>query len=167
MERTLLLSQSYEPLSVIAWKRAIKLLCLERVEVVEEYDSEIHSAFLVIKVPAVVRLLNRIRRPKQKVRYSKHNVFARDWWKCQYCGIEKSAKELTLDHVIPRGQGGTTRWENVVACCAACNSDKGNRTPRQAKMKLLRKPVAPTWIPAVFSIHRKVTPDKWNTYMFY
>lgn len=168
MERTLLLSQSYEPLATISFRKVIKLLTKGKVQVVEEYNQEVCTVSLAIKIPAVVRLVSRIYKNRKSVRYSKQAVFARDWWKCQYCGEEQEIKKLTLDHVIPRGQGGTTCWENVVASCGPCNSKKGNRTPAQAKMKLRRKPIVPTWIPMVF-VHafKKNTPDKWGTYMFY
>ncbi len=168
MERTLVLSQSYEPLTTIRWKRAIKMLTLGRVEVVEEYNQEVRSVSLAIKVPAVVKLVRKIYKGRKKVRYSKQAVFARDWWKCQYCKEEKSSKELTLDHVIPRGQGGTTCWENVVACCSSCNTRKGNRTPEQARMFLGKKPIRPTWIPMVFvHAYKKSAPSKWSEYMYY
>lgn len=150
MERTLLLSQSYELIGPISWQKAICLLTMGKCEVIEEYDDQqVRSTSVIFKMPAVVRLVNAFRRTKQRVRYRKQNVFARDRWACQYCGEKKMAAELTVDHVVPRAQGGKTVWENVVACCKACNAEKADRTPAQAKMKLRSKPARPDWVPLI------------------
>jgi 5-methylcytosine-specific restriction endonuclease McrA len=165
MTRTLLLSSSYEPLSTISWQDAICKLTLGKVEIVEEYDDQqIRSARLVLKMPAVVRLVNAFRRHKKRVKYSKTNVFARDRFKCQYCGTKGSASTLTCDHVVPRAQGGKTCWENIVTACKGCNETKANRTPVQAKMRLLSKPHRPSWVP-IFSIRvGSRIPSQWETY---
>jgi len=164
MERTLLLSQSYEPIATISWQRAICLLMLGKVEIVEEYDRSVRSVSVVFKMPAVVRLVNAFRRHKKGVKFSKQNVFARDRWKCQYCGIKKPATELTYDHVVPRSRGGKTCWENIVTSCSECNSKKGNRTPQQAGMRLKRVPVRPDWVP-VFAVQvSRDMPDAWRNY---
>lgn len=167
MERTLLLSQGYEPLATISWQRAISLLTLGKVEVVEEYDQELRSRYLVIKMPAVVRLINAFRRHKQRVKFSRQNIMARDRWQCQYCGTKVSSQEMTMDHVLPRSQGGVTCWENIVTSCEACNAAKANRTPEQAKMKLKKKPARPTWVP-IFSIQLSGgAPDQWASYVYW
>ena len=113
MERTLLLSQGYEPLGTIGWQRAITLLTLGKVEVLEEYDRNIRSIHLVFKMPAVVRLFNKFRRGKKAVKFSRHNILARDGWKCAYCRVKVKTSEMTMDHVTPRSQGGITCWENL------------------------------------------------------
>ena len=167
MERTLLLNQGYEPLATIGWQRAISLLTLGKVEVIEEYDREIRSAFLVIKMPAVVRLINRFRRGKKAVKFSRHNILARDGWKCGYCGDKVTTQDMTQDHVIPRSQGGKTCWENIVTCCSDCNAKKANRTPRQAGMRLRREPYKPTWVP-LFSISLSGSvPEQWASYVYW
>src|SRR5689334_5251132 len=149
-DRTLLLSQGYEPIKVISWQRAITLLFLGKVEVLEEYDEHhIRSVSLVIKVPAVVRLLRAFRRHAKPVKFSRVNIYARDNYKCQYCGHKASMSELTYDHVVPRSQGGRTEWTNIVTCCYECNRHKGGRTPKQAGMHLLAQPHQPNWVPAV------------------
>lgn len=166
MERTLLLSTAYEPMATIAWQKAIVLLTLGKVEVIEAYDRDIRSTSIVIKLPAVVRLINRFRRHPRQVRYSKTNVFARDRWRCQYCGEHRPTGELTQDHVTPRAQGGKTSWENVVTCCIDCNARKANRTPQQAGMQLRSKPVRPQWLPIfVINIGPRV-PEIWKSYCF-
>lgn len=168
MQRTLVLSSSFEPLTTISWKKAITLLSLGKIEIVEEYDRNIRSAFLVIKMPAVVRLISYFRRGKRIVRFNRQNVLARDKWRCQYCGEKKPTKELTYDHVIPRSKGGTTCWTNISASCLRCNLQKGNRTPKEAGMKLLSKPKKPSWVPALFvPIKNGSIPEQWINYLYW
>jgi 5-methylcytosine-specific restriction endonuclease McrA len=98
-------------------------------------------------VPRVILLLAYDRLPRRHVRFSRFNIYSRDRNTCQYCGIVFSRTDLNLDHVVPRSQGGTSRWENVVCSCHACNRKKGGRTPEQAGMRLLRPPRRPEWTP--------------------
>lgn len=166
MERTLLLSSGYEPMTTISWRKAICLMTLGKVEVVEEYDAEVRSTSVIFKMPAVVRLVNMFRRPKQRVKYSKQNVFARDRWTCQYCGIKKEVAELTVDHVTPRSQGGITCWENVATACPECNARKADKTPQQAGMKLRRQPERPEWVPLMtLKVSRERAPESWKGYL--
>lgn len=99
-----------------------------------------------MNAPAVIRLLHFVR-PKHKIVYYKpftrKNLFIRDGGRCQYCGAKLSLSSLTFEHVVPRSVGGLTRWENIVAACVSCNIKKRNRTPEEAGMRLLSKPVAP------------------------
>ena len=166
--RTLLLSQSYEPIKVITWQRAITLLFLGKVEVVEEYADNVRSISLVIKIPAVVRLLRAFRRHHKPVKFSRVNIYARDSYTCQYCSKRLGVAELTYDHVIPRSQGGKTEWTNIVTCCHDCNRKKGGRTPGQAGMRLLAEPQQPKWVPAItirVSLHS--VPDAWRDYLYW
>lgn len=168
--RTLLLNQSYQPVKAISWQRALTLLTLGKVEVVEEYDGQAHSATMVIKIPAVVRLLRSFRAHKKAVKFSRVNIFARDDNKCQYCGQKKSISKLTYDHVLPRTLGGKTNWTNIVTACGDCNLRKGGRTPEQAGMKLLSTPVQPKWAPALtvrVSISTSSIPDAWRDYLYW
>lgn len=91
-------------------------------------------------------------------------VFARDRFRCQYCGGRFSISELTRDHVIPRAQGGTTIWENVTTACKDCNHKKADRTPRQARMRLKSQPHKPDWVP-VFSLKVRAAPEAWKPYV--
>ena len=166
--RTLLLSQSYEPIRVISWKRAFTMLTLGKVEVIEEYDHDIRSCYLVFKMPAVVRLVSAFRRHRRPVKFSRVNLYARDRYRCQYCGSKESLGDLTFDHVVPRSRGGKTTWTNVVAACVACNHRKGNRTPAEAGMRLRRKPERPEWVPAVtLQISLRSVPDAWRDYLYW
>ncbi len=95
----------------------------------------------LFRKPSVIRMVYLIKRPRPKVRLSRREVFLRDNYTCQYCGVR--TKDLTLDHVIPRHRGGKHTWENLVSACRACNHRKGNKRPEEAHMKLLRAPYEP------------------------
>ena len=167
MERVLLLSSGYEPISVINWRKAICMLMLEKVEIVTEYNEQICSQHLSLNAPSVVRLLRKVRRPRNRVKFNRANILARDKFKCQYCDQNFLASELTFDHVLPKSRGGKTTWENIVSCCPSCNGKKGNKTPIEAGMFLKKKPVQPDWIP-VFSVSlsRSDIPDDWRMFCY-
>ena len=168
IHRTLVLSQGYEPIKIVSWQRAITLLFLGKVEVIEEYDRNIKSTSMLIKIPSVVRLLNAIRRHKKPVKFSRVNIYGRDRYTCQFCGDKKPIAELTYDHVVPRSQGGKTTWTNIVTACEMCNRKKANRTPDQAGMRLLAQPVQPKAMPAlVITISRESVPDAWRDYVYW
>ena len=136
-------------------------------EVLEEYDEEIHVA-LSFKMPAVVRLLGKIRGKKQAVKFSRVNVATRDAFVCQYCNTKHTLSKLTYDHVLPRSRGGRTTWENIVMACYPCNERKADRTPEQAGMKLRKQPVKPAYLPVVtmrFSLTN--IPDAWASYVYW
>lgn len=168
MSDVLMLNASYEPLARISWKRAITLWLDEKVEIVHEYEDRwIHTVTLKIKMPAVIRLFAYVRR-RRGVRFNRSNVYLRDGGRCQYCGDVVSRAQATWDHVVPRAQGGMSRWENVVVCCQMDNQRKSNRTPEQAGMKLLSKPVRPKTLSGAceltFSIP-KDAPASWLDYL--
>jgi 5-methylcytosine-specific restriction endonuclease McrA len=166
--QTLVLSQSYEPIKIVSWQRAITLLFLGKVEVIEQYDRDIKTTSLLIKIPAVVRLLNVFRRHKKPVKFSRINIYGRDKYTCQYCGVKKSIGDLTYDHVVPRAQGGKTTWTNIATSCSDCNRHKANRTPSQAGMKLLKVPAQPTASPVlIVTVSRESVPDAWRDYLYW
>ncbi len=165
MGPVLLLNSSYEPLRVISWQNAVGMFFLGKVEIVEEYDHHIRSVSLAIKAPAVVRLLRFFRVGRRSPSLSRLNVLARDNFTCQYCGREMSAKEATLDHVVPRSQGGRTTWENIVCACGVCNRKKGGRTPKEAHMKLLSKPCKPQWLPVLNTKFNGKIPQSWLNFL--
>ena len=168
MKQTLVLDQGYAPVKVVPWQHALTLFFNGKVEIIEEYDHEVRSTFLVIKMPAVVRLLRRFRRHKKPVKFSRVNIYGRDGYACQYCGAKKPMFELTYDHVIPRSQGGTTTWQNIVTACERCNAWKGGRTPAQAGMKLQKQPVQPKDVPAmVIELSRSSVPEAWRDYLYW
>ena len=137
-----------------------------KVEVLEEYDETIRSVSLSIQMPAVVRLVQAVRRRRPVVRFSRVNVMTRDGFECQYCGVRLPMKQLTYDHVRPRSRGGRTNWENVVTACRPCNHAKGDRTPREANMPLRNSPVKPTWLPArSVSSGAGPIPETWRMWL--
>src|SRR5580698_5214279 len=93
--RTLLLTQGYEAIKVISWQRAMTLLTLDKVDIVEEYDAEIRAVSFVVRVPAVVRLRKAFRRFAKPVKFSRVNIYARDGYRCQYCGVACTISGLT------------------------------------------------------------------------
>ena len=131
---------SYYPLSLWPWQTAIKAVFLDRVDIVDSYDREVHSPSLNMRIPSVIALKQYFR-PSEYPAFTRFNLFLRDRFSCQYCGTQK---DLTFDHVIPRRLGGRTTWENVATACSPCNLHKGGRTPRQAGMKLREQPIRPT-----------------------
>lgn len=121
----------------------------DAMEGTEEAYEWIRTVRMELAVPKVIRLLGYDRLPNQDVKLNRRNIFARDRNICQYCGSHFPTSELSLDHIVPRTQGGGSSWTNLVCCCVACNSRKGGRTPAQAHMKLIRKPVKPARNPVI------------------
>ncbi len=152
MKRALLLNSNGEPLQFIDGTRAIKLLLKDRVEVASGmtglpsyWEDSVQSATQVFKLPAVLRLKYYVqkRAHKKPPRFQKKVLFNRDEWECQYCGVGLTYSAITIDHVYPQSRGGQTSWKNCVSACKKCNNRKGNKTPEEAEMKLLKQPAEP------------------------
>jgi 5-methylcytosine-specific restriction endonuclease McrA len=180
----------------VTWQRAAQLLLDGRAEIVELYDETLRSitreaakslevskamlrwfefgvdasdsAMLVIKMPAVIRLIGVLGR-KKVVKFSRINVLTRDQFQCQYCGERKPTAELNYDHVVPRSRGGKTTWTNIVSSCVPCNSRKSNRTPAEAGMRLLKAPVCPKSLPIVAIRPQSLgeVPSLWRDYLYW
>lgn len=187
----LVLNRSYAAVHVMNVRRAFGLLFRQLAEVIHIEDgqyanytfeswreiSELKSAFkephedwirsvnFEIQVPRVIRLLTYDRLPKQVVRFNRRNIFARDENRCQYCGRKFPTCELSLDHVVPRSQGGEATWENIVCSCVTCNVKKGGRTPQQAGMKLTRPPVRPKRSPLLSIKLGNPKYESWRTFL--
>ena len=116
-----------------------------------------------LRVPEVIVLTSYDRLPANVVTFTRRNIFKRDRYTCQYCGQQPASDELTIDHVVPRAQGGVSTWENCVLACIDCNTKKANRTPAQAKMPLRREPVQPAWRP-LYAAH-KLRIDSWSKFV--
>ena len=121
----------------------------------------VRTAMIVTQVPGVFPLWGYEKLPKQTVKFNRRNIFARDHNQCQYCGKKFVTNELSLDHVVPRSQGGGTSWDNIVCACVDCNVRKGGRTPRQANMTLIRKPEKPKRSPL---LNLKLTQNKYRSW---
>ncbi len=161
----LLLNNNYEPLNVCSLVRAVTLMLKGKVEVLHNNGHIVRSGGQEIIAPSVIRLRYHVKRPVPVLRLSKHSILARDNYTCQYCGA--TGKDLTIDHVIPRRVGGTHSWENVVACCKRCNLRKGDKTPKQANMRLIRQPKRPHYVPFIpLSTYVKATQRAdWQIYL--
>jgi len=130
-----------------------------------EEDDWVRTANAEIQAPRVIRLLSYERVPKQTVKFNRRNIFARDSNQCQYCGKKYPLSELSLDHVLPRSQGGRTTWENIVCACVDCNVRKGGRTPKQAHMTLIRTPEKPKRSPLLSIKLSQKKYESWQTFL--
>lgn len=140
MSRSLVLNATYEPLCVVASRRALVLVLADRAELIHTSERHFHSERLSLPEPSVVRLSRYVKVPYQtRVALNRRAVFARDGHKCQYCG----ATAENIDHVVPRSRGGTHTWDNVVASCRPCNARKEDRTVHEAGLVLRSHPVQP------------------------
>lgn len=162
---TLVLNRSWQPIHVATVARSLTLLWNESAFVIDPDDYRLYNwadwARLApkegepfirmvnsrMRVPEVLTLAHHDKPRQNAVTFSRRNVFKRDHTTCQYCGIRPGTEELTIDHVLPRAQGGLTTWENCVLACVSCNARKANRTPEQANMKLRKTPHRPAWKP--------------------
>jgi 5-methylcytosine-specific restriction endonuclease McrA len=167
MDKTLLLNTTFEPLTIISWKKAVTLVYLKKVEVLKEYAREIKGVSLSIRQPEVVRLLRFIRNNHSQVKFSRRNIFVRDDYTCQYCGRRFEPKHLTCDHIIPKSRGGITEWTNIVTCCIECNVKKGDRLPEEAHMYPRKRPVRPnSFTMLMLNLGIRTIPDGWKDYVF-
>src|ERR1041385_6615941 len=163
MQQVLVLNGSYEPLNVTTVRRAHVIVFKGKAEVIEELDQPLRSATVAFPRPHVIRLVQYVRVPRTLQRkISRRALFARDGWRCMYCGT--TASKLTLDHVVPRSRGGDSVWENVVTSCAPCNMRKGTRRPEEFSMAPRPKPKPPA---AVLFIHLATPriPNGWQPYL--
>ena len=166
MTSVLVLNATYEPLSVVSIRRAIVLLLKEKAELLEAAEASLRAAGASMPVPLVIRMVYYVRIPRSTILpLSRRTVMARDQYTCQYCGGTPPRSDLTLDHVVPRSRGGATEWENVVVACRACNQRKGNRTPREAQMALLREPHRPRYV-ALALLGEPTHREIWSKYLF-
>ncbi len=160
----LVLNASYEPIQVCAARRALTLVC-KGAAVVEEVSAYVvRTSKISLPIPSVIRLTKYRRVPRQNRSVSRKGIILRDGGACQYCARVLASKDLTLDHVTPRARGGHSTWENLVACCFACNNRKGNRTPAEAGMVLAKQPRQIS----IHAKHRLLQSDQavWSKYMF-
>lgn len=162
--KVLVLNQSYEPISICSPRKALLLSMLLKAEIVAvRHDKFIRSVSSKFPYPSVIRLAGYIRRPFRSIELSRKNILRRDDFRCQYCG--KKTHDITIDHIIPRSRGGYDAWENLVAACTKCNSQKGCRTPEEAKMPLLSKPRKPNHI-MFLKQFVGVPDDNWKPFLF-
>jgi 5-methylcytosine-specific restriction endonuclease McrA len=144
MSRVLVLNLDYEPLNICNYQRALKMIINGKADALHFYDSIIKTADNSFELPSVVRLKHNVKkRYVRTFRVSRHGIFSRDNFTCQYCA--KKNADLTLDHIYPRHLGGSHTWGNLVACCKKCNASKGSKTLEQSGMALLSTPKVPKY----------------------
>lgn len=171
---TLVLNRHWQPVGVTTAARALLKVWSDAAHILDpqhyqlytwtewvarepvDHEPCIRTPQLRFGVPEVVTLTTYDRIPARQVAFSRRNVFKRDRFTCQYCGVRPDSEELTIDHVCPRAQGGVSSWENCVLACVACNAHKANRTPEQAGMRLRKVPVQPVWHPLYSAMHVRV-----------
>lgn len=151
----------YASYDFASWCELSQLSCLEK----QDGEDYIRAVNFELRVPRIVRLTRFDRMPIQSIRFSRKNLFARDDHTCQYCGQSQPAHKLSMDHVIPRSHGGPTTWENIVCCCLRCNSRKGGRTPKEARMKLLSSPRKPRVSPILEQSAEDPRYACWKTFL--
>lgn len=178
---TLVFNRSWQPVNVTPVWRSLTMVWSGTARVVNPDDFQLYewvdwarleprdgeefirTVSFRIRVPEVVALTHYDRYRPNTVTFSRKNIFKRDHSTCQYCGVRPGTSELTIDHVIPRAQGGTSTWENCVLACVACNARKANRTPEQARMNLRRKPARPRWKPYYAAAPIRV--ESWSKFL--
>jgi len=167
-EPVLVLNATFEPINVTAVRRAMVLLLKGVAQAEETTHAEVRSPSQTMKVPSVIRLLTYRHIPQQSRALSRKNILLRDRNTCQFCGRQFPSSELTLDHVVPRSRGGHSTWENLVACCYECNNRKGNRTPEEVGLRLVRRP-RPFTLHTSRQLMRMMgrQDEKWRKYLFY
>jgi 5-methylcytosine-specific restriction endonuclease McrA len=177
----LVLNKNWQPVHVATVARALVLVWKDAARIVDAADYQTFSwddwarlrpregdPFMSgvnyrLRVPEVITLTDYDRLPKRAVTFSRRNIFKRDHFQCQYCGVNPGGEELTIDHVVPRAQGGVSSWTNCVLACVDCNKRKADRTPQQAGMKLRKEPLCPTWKP-VYADHR-LRLESWSKFV--
>jgi len=171
--RCLALNASYEPLTIIPARRAIRLVLDQKAEILErDQERAFRSPRRELPFPTVIRLVRYVHVPWRFRRQVTNTfLFARDNYQCQYCGRHrgqlKGRQFLTRDHVLPISQGGDNSWQNVVTSCSPCNNRKGNRLPREAGMRLLGKPGEPNHVRLVWTVHRVTETQAKYVRLFY
>ena len=147
--KTLILDQSFMPITIVHWTKAFCLVLREKAEVIHYYkDKVVRSVSQKFEVPQIIKINKSITKFLGRTPLTSDNIFKRDNYKCAYCGNRFKREDLTIDHIIPKCQGGDVKsWENMTSSCGACNGKKGGRTPDQANMKLLHKAEPPKWCP--------------------
>ena len=164
MPEVLLLNANYEPLNVTNLRRALSLVMRGKADIIHHGESEIRTSESILTAPSIVKMRYHVRRPMPQLRLSRHSILARDNYTCQYCGCRK---DLTLDHVIPRWQGGPSSWDNLVTCCRKCNLKKGSKTYQQVGMKLAKPPRRPHYVPylSLQMYMRAIQREEWDGYL--
>ncbi|MCB1097798.1 MAG: HNH endonuclease [Verrucomicrobiae bacterium] len=188
----LVLNRLWQPVNTCSARRAVSLLFVGHAQVVQSGDENnfythdveswidysetsralgsstddfLHSVKLILKLPRIIVLSEYDRLPKKEVKFTRQNIFQRDKFTCQYCGVVFDTKKLNLDHVVPRDKGGKSSWDNLVTSCIVCNTRKSNKMPAEARMFPLRTPAAPRWRPFSTSVQNQECHESWRHFL--
>jgi 5-methylcytosine-specific restriction endonuclease McrA len=167
---TLLLNQAMVPHRIEHWHLSVCRVIEQQVFVISETHNgqtfDVASPSRIVRIPSVAMLKSSVPANKKGVKFSRINVLTRDNFQCQYCGHRFPRRELNYDHVVPRRLGGKTVWDNIVTSCYGCNSRKAGRTPEQAGMKLLKKPLRPKSLPLTMpAVPIDKAPEEWADFL--
>lgn len=181
----LVLNSRWAPIRTTTIREAICLVVKESARIIEPDTYRVHdlrswsdvsrvrarvegevvrSARMVLLPPEVILLTTYDGQGERSVIFSRRNLFKRDRHTCQYCGVQPGPEELTIDHVVPRSQGGVSSWENCVLACVNCNKMKANRTPDQAGMAMRKVPKKPRWT-AIQQIPAQIRRESWERFL--
>lgn len=163
--KTLKLDISYRPIEIVDAIDALVLCLIGKAQAIENYKKEITSVSESFKLPAVIVLKRFVKFHFKIVSAHRREIILRDNNQCQYCSIELPNEKLTLDHIIPKSKGGKNTWDNLVAACKKCNQKKGNRTPEQANMKLVCKPIKPKYN-ILRTVGKNQVSELWKNYLW-
>jgi len=169
----LALNASYEPLTLVPARRAIRLVLDRKAEILEVDElRRFRSERDDLPSPTVIRLVRFVHVPRRFRRQVTNTfLFARDEYSCQYCGRHRrelrGRQFLTRDHVVPVSRGGENTWKNVVTACSTCNHRKGSRTPEESGMPLLTSPLEPNHVHLVWAVRRVTQVQARWVAMFY
>jgi len=166
MQHVLVLDATYRPIKQVSWQKAMVMYFQEKIEIIKEYDDKwINSPSQKFKIPAVVRLINFVFKFPWGMKLTRTNILIRDNLECQYCSKKLNRKNFTIDHVVPRSKGGKSSWQNLVACCAKCNTYKGDKSPRESGLILKNTPVQPKV--SLFRYVHGEPPKQWLDFLNY
>lgn len=158
---------------MLSVRRALRLVIDRKAELLEADDTRIfRSERRELACPAVIRLVRFVHVPRKFRRQVTNTfLFARDGYRCMYCGRHKSnlrgREFLTRDHVVPISQGGGNSWENVVTACSPCNNRKGSHLPTDIGMHPLTPPAEPNHVELVWAVRRVTVVQAKYIRMFY
>jgi 5-methylcytosine-specific restriction endonuclease McrA len=160
--KVLVLSKSYEPLSITSFRKAFLLVYMEKAEVVDSSDVIVRSPSKSFNAPSIIRLKTRPRYNLfSKVELNRKNILKRDNHQCQYCG---ACDNLTVDHIIPKSKGGASTWDNLVTACSSCNNKKDNKSLKEVGMHLKTEPKRPNYVH--FLTRKHTIHESWKPYLF-
>ena len=158
---TLKLDASWRPIEIIPAEKGFSMVYSGRAQPVENYTHGPCARFLF---PSVIVLKNYIQKRRVLMSPTRKNIYWRDKYVCQYCSGKFKYKHLSLDHIIPKSRGGGRGWLNLVTCCHTCNQKKGNKTPSEASMRLIKVPYIPN--ASIVDIYHHIdVPNVWLNFI--